>query len=84
MAASDRCQIADIISFRVPSGLTNSPSVVTIIADDFDILCLLIWQEISHFSSSSPKTMRQIVVALLWLENQDFFVVIVVQLLSHV
>ena len=28
--------------------------------------------------------MRQIVVALLWLENQDFFVVIIVQLLSHV
>ena len=35
---------------RVPSGLTNSPWLVAAISDDCDILCLLIWQAIFHFS----------------------------------
>lgn len=34
----------------VPSRVISSPSAVTAIADDFDILCLLIQQEIVHFS----------------------------------
>ena len=34
----------------VPSGFTSSPSLVSATAIDFDILCLLIWQEIFHFS----------------------------------
>ena len=33
----------------VSSGLTNSPSVMAAITDDYNILCLLIWQEIFHF-----------------------------------
>ena len=36
-----------------PLGLTSSASVVPAIADDRDILCLLIWQEIFHFSHPS-------------------------------
>ena len=36
----------------VPSGLTCLPSVVAAIADDCGILCLLIWQQIFHFSAS--------------------------------
>ena len=34
----------------VPSGLTSSPLLVAAIADDCDVLCLLTWQEIFHFS----------------------------------
>ena len=34
----------------VPSGFTSSPSLVSATAIDFDILCLLMWQEIFHFS----------------------------------
>ena len=34
----------------LPSELTSSPSVVALIADDSGILCLLIQQEICHFS----------------------------------
>ena len=34
----------------VPSGFTSSPSLVSATAIDFDIFCLLIWQEIFHFS----------------------------------
>ena len=41
-----RCSLPSWVS----SGLTSSPSVVAIVADDYDILCLLIWQEIFHFS----------------------------------
>ena len=40
----------------VPSGLTSSPLLIAAIADDNDILCLLIWQEIFHFSYSIPVT----------------------------
>ena len=34
--------------------LTSSPWLMAAIADDYDILCLLIWQEIFHFSYSIP------------------------------
>ena len=40
--------MAGILSFGVPLGLTSSLSVGAAITDD--ILCLLIWQEIFHFS----------------------------------
>ena len=36
----------------VPSGLANSPSELAAIADDCDILCLLMWQAVFHFSIS--------------------------------
>ena len=36
-------------SSHLASGLTSPPAMVTAIADDSDILCLLIWQEIFHF-----------------------------------
>ena len=40
----------------VPSRLTSSPLLIAAIADDYDILCLLIRQEIFHFSYSIPVT----------------------------
>ena len=36
----------------IPSGLVNSPSELAAIADDCDMLCLLMWQAIFHFSIS--------------------------------
>ena len=36
--------------YWVPSEFTSSPSMVAATAVDYDILCLLIWQEIFHFS----------------------------------
>ena len=48
--SSDGCWLQVFFPSCVPSGLTSSPSVVAAIADDCDILCLLIWQEIFHFS----------------------------------
>ena len=41
----------------VPSGLTSSPLLMAAIANDYDILCLLIGQEIFHFSYSIPVLM---------------------------
>ena len=35
---------------RVSSGFTSSPSVVSVITNDGDFLCLLIWQGIFYFS----------------------------------
>ena len=42
--------MAGILSFGVPVGLSSSPSLGAAITEDCDILCLLIWQEIFHFS----------------------------------
>ena len=39
----------------VPSGLTSSPFMVAAITDDRDILCLVIWQEIFHFSRENYR-----------------------------
>ena len=39
----------------VPSGLTSSPFMVAAITDDWDILCLLICQEIFHFSRQNYR-----------------------------
>ena len=39
-----------LFPFWVPSGLTCLTLVVATIADDYDVLHLLIWQEIFHFS----------------------------------
>ena len=54
----------------VPSGLTSSPSMVAAIADDCDILCLLMWQEIFHFSvftpTSWPEILKTIVISWGW------------------
>ena len=47
---SDGCSMAGILFFLSSTGLTCSPSLVSAIADDCDILCLLIRQEIFHFS----------------------------------
>ena len=44
----------------VPSELTSSPSVVAAIYDNYDILSLLIGQEIFHFSTSQTPWSRQI------------------------
>ena len=46
---SDGCWMADILfPSWIPSGLTSSPSMVAAVADNYDILYLLIWQEIVH------------------------------------
>ena len=50
-------KMAGILSFLSPSGLTSSPLLVAAIADDYNILCLLIGQEIFHFSYSIPVLM---------------------------
>ena len=50
VAAVWRCLWQGFSPSWLPSGLTSSPSVVALIADDSGILCLLIQQEICHFS----------------------------------
>ena len=49
--------MVDILSWD-PLGLPSSPSMVAAIANDCDILCLLTWQEIFHFSY--PQGWRKI------------------------
>ena len=39
----------------VPSGLTSSPFMMAAITDVCDILCLVIWQEIFHFSRENYR-----------------------------
>ena len=41
-----------IFTSWVSSGLTSSPLAVAAIADDCDILCLLIWQSVFHLSAT--------------------------------
>ena len=45
-----------------PSGLTSSPLVLPAIADDCNCLCLLIWQEIFHFSYSFYMYLPDLIV----------------------
>ena len=40
----------------VPLGLTNSSSKVATTTDDYDTLCLLMWQAVFHFSLVIPRS----------------------------
>ena len=50
----------------VPSGLTSSPSAVAAITDVCDILCLLIWQAVFHFSTVWPFLKKLIQQSYFW------------------
>ena len=49
---SDGCWTAAVPSFLSSSGLTSSPLAVPATTDDWDILCLLIWQAVFRLSVS--------------------------------
>ena len=58
----------------VPSRFSSSPFVVAAIADDCDIICLLLWQEIFHFSSDSLFFLRIFLSSLFFFFLANSFV----------